>query len=76
MTTKESEPKNILEYFLFQKLEMLTQVAVSLQDENMEGITFCLQFTEESRHLDKMQVLKAKTQEKQSNSISFHLTWY
>lgn len=76
MATKESEPKNILEYFLFQKLEMLTQVAASLQDENMEGSIFCLQFTEESWHLDKMQVLKAKTQEKQSNSISFYLTWY
>lgn len=76
MATNESEPKNILEYFQFQKLDVLTQVAVSLQDENMEGRTFCLQFTEESWHLDKMQFLKAKTQEKQSNSISFHLTWY
>lgn len=60
MATKEWEPKNILEYFLFQKLEMLTPVAVSLQDENMEVSTLCLQFTEESWHLDKMQVLKAK----------------
>lgn len=40
MATKESEPKNILEYVLFQKLEMLTAAAVSVQDENMEGSTF------------------------------------